>query len=206
MWVTRLNDAAPVRNARISVRDCFGNLHWQGRTGTDGIARIAKDLPKDDFDCHSEYSGYFVVARTDADMAFSFSAWGEGISPWRFNVPTGNYEGPYVAHAVLDRSLLRAGDTLSMKLFVRRQTGDGFALPARTALENRVSIRHLGTDREYEIPVTWNGAQHGEAAFAVPKDAALGTYQIIVHDSLAEHRQRPTAWRVRFGSNSSACR
>jgi hypothetical protein len=47
-------------------------------------------------------------------MAFSFSAWGEGISPWRFNVPTGKYEGPYIAHAVLDRSLLRAGDTLSM--------------------------------------------------------------------------------------------
>ncbi len=190
VWVTRLNDAAPVRNARITVRDCFGNLHWQGRTGADGIARIAKELPRDDFDCHSDYSGYYIVARTDADMAFSFSAWGEGISPWRFNVPTGKYEGPFIAHAVLDRSLLRAGDTLSMKLFVRQQTGDGFALPARKALENRVTIRHLGTDREYEVPVTWNGAQHGEATFAVPKDAALGTYQIFVHDTLAERRDR----------------
>jgi len=38
--------------------------------------------------------------------------------------------------------------------------------------------------------VTWDGAQHGEATFAVPKDAALGTYQIFVHDTLAERRQR----------------
>ena len=190
VWVTQLNNAAPVRNARITVRDCFGNLHWQGRTGADGVARIAKELPRDDFECHSEYSGYYIVARTDADMAFSFSAWGEGISPWRFNVPTGSYEGPYIAHAVLDRSLLRAGDTLSMKLFVRRQTGDGFALPPRAALENRVTIRHVGTDRVYEIPVTWDGSQHGESTFTIPKDAALGTYQILVHDSLAERRQR----------------
>ncbi len=190
VWVTRLNDAAPVRNARITVRDCFGNLHWQGRTGPDGIARIAKELPRDDFECKSEYSGYYIVARTDADMAFSFSAWGEGISPWRFNVPTGSYEGPYIAHAVLDRSLLRAGDTLSMKLFVRRQTGDGFALPTRSAIENRITLRHLGTDRVYEIPATWDSAQHGEATFTIPKDAALGTYQIFVHDSLAERRQR----------------
>ncbi len=190
VWVTRLNDAAPVGNARISVRDCFGKLHWQGRTGADGIARIARELPRDDFDCHSEYAGYYIVARTDKDMAFSFSAWGEGISPWRFNVPTGKYEGPYIAHAVLDRSLLRAGDTLSMKLFVRRQTGDGFALPERAALENRVILRHLGTDREYEVPMTWNGAAHGEAVFAIPKDAALGTYQIVMRDTLAERRGR----------------
>ncbi len=189
-WVTHLDDATPVRNAHISVRDCLGNLHWQGRTGADGIARIAKELPRDDFECHSEYSGYYIVARTDADMAFAFSAWGEGISPWRFNVPTGKYEGPYIAHAVLDRSLLRAGDTLSMKLFVRRQTGDGFALPARAALENRVTIRHLGTDREYEVAVTWDGAQLGEATFAVPKDAALGTYQILIRDTLSERRDR----------------
>jgi len=193
VWVTRLNDAAPVRNARVTVRDCFGNLHWQGRTDASGIARIARELPGDDFDCHSQYSGYYVIARTDADMAFSFSAWGEGISPWRFNVPTGSDDGAYVAHAVLDRSLLRAGDTLSMKLFVRQQTGDGFALPPRAALDNRVSIVHLGSERKYEVPVKWDGtpnAQHGEATFAVPRDAALGTYRIVVHDSLATRRDQ----------------
>ena len=63
-------------------------------------------------------------------MSFAFSSWGEGISPWRFNVPTGNWSGPYVAHAVLDRSLFRAGETVSMKLFVRKQTGTGFSLVA----------------------------------------------------------------------------
>ena len=123
--------------------------------------------------------------------------WGEGISPWRFNVPTGNYEGPYIAHAVLDRSLLRAGETVSMKLFVREQTGQGFALLPRAGIEDTLVIRHMGTDREYTIPVKWNegansganaGVQHGEASFAIPKEAALGTYRIFVKDSLGRRR------------------
>jgi uncharacterized protein YfaS (alpha-2-macroglobulin family) len=192
-WVTHLDDATPVANAHVSVRDCFGRLHWEGRTGADGIARIARQLPPDEFDCQSQYGGYYVIARTDGDAAFTFSVWGEGISPWRFNVPTGSYEGPYVAHAVLDRSLLRAGDTVSMKLFVREQTGKGFALPPRDGLDPVLVLRHLGSDREYSVPVKWtgtNGVQHGEASFAIPKDAALGTYRIYVKDSLGLRRDR----------------
>jgi alpha-2-macroglobulin len=190
VWVTHLDDATPAVNARVTVRDCFGNLHWEGRTDGNGVARIASELPPDDFRCESQYAGYYVIARADNDMAFSFSAWGEGISPWRFNVPTGEWDGPYIAHAVLDRTLLRAGETLSMKLFVREQTGQGFALPPREALEDSLILRHLGTDREYQVPVKWEGAQHGEATFVVPKDAALGTYRIFVKDSLAARRNR----------------
>ena len=87
---------------------------------------------------------FFVTARTSDDFAYAFSDWGEGISPWRFNVPTGNWQGPYLAHAVLDRSLVRAGETVSMKLFVRKQTGSGFALPPRAKLGDTLLIRHVG--------------------------------------------------------------
>ncbi|MEP6942615.1 MAG: alpha-2-macroglobulin family protein [Betaproteobacteria bacterium] len=206
-WVTHLDDATPAPNARVTVRDCFGHLHWEGRADGNGIARIPVQLPPDAFDCHSQYGGYYVIARADGDTAFTFSAWGEGISPWRFNVPTGNYDGPYVAHAVLDRSLLRAGETVSMKVFLREQTGQGFALAPRDRLEDTLVIRHMGTDREYSIPVRWNtggseggnnggnvsgsgarGVAHGEASFAIPKDAALGTYRIFIKDTLALRR------------------
>jgi uncharacterized protein YfaS (alpha-2-macroglobulin family) len=190
VWVTHLDDATPVANARITVRDCLGNLHWEGRTDGNGIARIAEALPADDFRCESQYGGYYVIARSGNDTAFSFSTWGEGISPWRFNVPTGKWDGPYIAHAVLDRTLLRAGETLSMKLFVREQTERGFALPSRDALEDSLIVRHVGTDRQYDVPVKWTGAQHGEASFVVPRDAALGSYRIFVKDALNARRQR----------------
>ena len=45
---------------------------------------------------------YFVTARTDDDMAYAFEL-REGIAPWRYNVPTASWDGPYVAHVRLDR-------------------------------------------------------------------------------------------------------
>ena len=187
VWVTRLSDGKPVAGARVEVRDCAGRIHWQGRSDASGIARVARALPDRASlpHCIREEREYFVVGRDGSDTAFAFSSWGEGISPWRFNVPTGKYEGPYLAHAVLDRPLFRAGETVSMKIFVRKQVGSGFALVPRDALGETLVIRHQGSAREFTVPVRWSGASHGEAAFAIPKDAQLGTYTIGVKDTLA---------------------
>ncbi|MEO8755588.1 MAG: MG2 domain-containing protein, partial [Casimicrobiaceae bacterium] len=191
VWVTQLNDAAPVANAAVMVRDCSGKTYWEGRTDAAGIARVGKALPeRDGLPLCGFAEGareYFVTAHSGDDMAFALSSWGEGIAPWRFNVPTGNYAGPYLAHAVLDRSLLRTGETVSMKVFVRQQTGAGFAIPPRAALEDKLTIRHQGSEKEYSVPIQWVAGslpQSGEAKFAVPKDAYAGTYQIFVNDSL----------------------
>ena len=202
VWVTQLNNAAPVGNADVMVRDCNGRVYFEGRTDASGIARVAKTLPDREALPHCELADtdreFFVSARTADDFAYAFSNWGEGISPWRFNVPTGSWDGPYLAHAVLDRSLVRAGETVSMKLFVREQTGAGFALPRRDGLESTLTIRHVGSEREYSVPVQWNGSgppASGEATFVVPKDAYTGTYRIFVNDTLAprsrEKQERP---------------
>src|SRR5258708_10730398 len=77
-----------------------------------------------------------------------------------------------------------------MKVFVRQQTGAGFSVVRRDAVEDKLTIRHQGSEREYEIPVKWTGVDRGEATFAIPKDAALGTYSIAMHDSLGSRRSR----------------
>jgi len=194
VWVTRLSDGKPVKNARVEVQDCGGNKFWQGTSDASGIARVNRELPGRGqlTPCGASRSRreFFVVARLADDMAYAFSDWGEGISPWRFNVPTASYEGPYVAHAVFDRSLFRAGDTASMKVFVRKKTGAGFATVARQDLDDTLLIRHQGTEREYTVPIRWTDTAHGEASFAIPKDAALGTYDVYMHDSLASAHRR----------------
>ena len=196
VWVTRLSDGKPVKNARVEVQDCGGHKYWQGTTDDSGIARVNRELPERQnitpCGASRDRREFFVVARLADDMAYVFSDWGEGISPWRFNVPTASYEGPYVAHAVFDRPLFRAGDTASMKIFVRKKTGAGFAMVARQDLGDTLMIRHQGSDREYTVPVRWTGSAHGEASFAIPKDAQLGTYAVNMHDSLAppHHRHR----------------
>ena len=88
-------------------------------------------------DCPAD-GGYFVTARkADAkggatDVAFVFSSWQKGIESWRFNVPTGRGAEPDLrAATVFDRTLLRAGETVSMKHFVRVETVDRPGAPCR---------------------------------------------------------------------------
>ena len=40
VWVTQLDDATPVANAAVAVRDCGGKTYWEGRTDAAGIARV----------------------------------------------------------------------------------------------------------------------------------------------------------------------
>jgi hypothetical protein len=81
-------------------------------------------------------SAYFVSARhTGADgvedMAFTWSDWQRGIEPWRFNVPTSSEARPDErAHTMFDRTLLRAGETVSMKHCCALKP-QGFACPPR---------------------------------------------------------------------------
>lgn len=196
VWVTRLADGKPAKNASVDVRNCDGEIFWRGKSDASGIARINAELPDREElpSCPGGERDFFVTARLGDDMSFAFSSWGEGISPWRFNVPTGNWNGPYVAHAVLDRTLFRAGETVSMKVFLRQLIGEGFSLVPRDALQDTLTITHQGSEREYEVPVHWaklgDRADHGEATFAIPGDAALGTYIIAMHDSLGSRHSR----------------
>ncbi len=186
VWVTRLSDGEPVRNARVEVRDCAGVSYWQGATDPAGIARIARELPQRARlpACNKYEREYFVTARVDGDMAFALSSWGEGIGPWRFDVPTGNEGGDILVHAVVDRPLFRAGESASMKIFVRKPTAAGFALVPAAALGDTLTIRHIGSEREYAVPVHWRDAASGDATFDIPRDAALGTYEISILDTL----------------------
>ncbi len=187
VWVTHLDDATPAANADVDVLDCTGRAYWRGRTDAQGIARIDRALPDTSTlpKCNTDgRRAYFVAAQGDDDMAFAYSDWDEGIAPWRFNVPTADASTSTVAHAVMDRTLLRAGDTLGIKVFVRRQTGAGFALPGAEMLDGTLVLRHQGSDRHFDVPVAWTGARYGTASFAIPRDAPLGTYDVAIRDRL----------------------
>jgi hypothetical protein len=199
VWVTALSDGKPVKNAQINVRDCAGHSYWKGVSDDSGIARIDRALPARQAlpKCNaSERREYFVTARIGSDLAFAFSDWGEGISPWRFNVPTRNYEGPFVASAVLDRSLVRAGETVSMKIFVRRQTSQGFAFVPRPPLADTLQIRHRGSERKYTVPC----AMARDAEWRGDLRRAAGCAGWNVRDSGSRYA------RVRFARTAGAAR
>ena len=179
VWVTRLSTGEPVKDAAVTVRTAAGKPLWEGRTGTDGIAWIRQELADGDRprDCWP-FCGLFVTARTKEDMTFLFSDWDDGIEPWRFRLPRAYNYDPTIAHTVFDRTLLRAGETVSMKHFLRRHGMEGIFLPGMRALPKAVVIEHEGSDQRYEFSLSWSEGAIAETSWEIPREAKLGRYGV----------------------------
>ncbi|MFB3885646.1 MAG: alpha-2-macroglobulin [Thermodesulfobacteriota bacterium] len=197
VWVTTLDTGDPVKDARVIMKDCQEKTVWQGRTDANGIARIEQPLPSDLPHCrydidHHDYpqmgalsslgGGLFVIAQTSDDMAFVHSGWDDGIEPWRFQLPWSSYKGPYIAHTVSDRTLLRAGETVHMKHIFREHTMKGFSVPVKDRLPRFALIYHYGSEERYEFPLKWDANGIAETEWAIPKEAKLGTYGISLSE------------------------
>ena len=194
VWITTLDKAEPVKDAAVSIRDCQGKIYWEGKTDASGIAAVLTELPDDDKLPHCrDYTmrGYYVFAKTADDMTFVRSTWSEGIETWRFNLPQAEYRGPVIAHTILDRSLLRAGETVSMKHIIRKHTMAGFA-PA-PVFPKAVLIQHQGSDQRYEFPLAWDPSGIAETSWKIPKDAKLGTYAITLLKNASGKAKQRTA-------------
>ncbi|WP_354442460.1 alpha-2-macroglobulin family protein [Ottowia thiooxydans] len=198
-WVTSLDKGLPVAGATVRVSDCGGRELAKATTDAQGIARfkgLSPEAPvcKTDDEDYSDYSrGYFVSARTTRDnvddLAFTWSTWQKGIEPWRFNVPTNTDARPDErAHTVFDRTLLRAGETVSMKHILRTETSAGFGLPKDSP--DTLVVTHVGSGQEYTQPIAWRntktGGRSAETSFAIPQAAKLGVYQVELRQNARE--------------------
>jgi alpha-2-macroglobulin len=174
VWVTRLDNAKPVSGAEVRVSTCDGMLLWQGKTDRQGRANIAQAL-EDSY--RKSCYGHLVTARKDDDLSFMFSQWDDGLSPWQFNLGGGESAGPVLAHTVFDRPLFRAGETVSMKHFVRLHTGKGLRLPER--LPDQITLTHQGSGESETRAVRWANAA-GTSSWVIPREAKLGNYVVTM--------------------------
>jgi len=188
-WVTTLDKGQPVANANVRVSDCRGREVASASTNAQGIATLTGISPVAP-SCNTEnnYSqAYFVSARAlqagVQDMAFTWSDWYRGIEPWRFNLPTSRDPNPDErAHTIFDRTLLRAGETVSMKHVLRTETSAGFGLPP--AQPDTLVVTHVGSGQQYTQPLVWRktatGGLSAENSFAIPPAAKLGFYEVAL--------------------------
>nr|WP_315490209.1 MG2 domain-containing protein [uncultured Rhodoferax sp.] len=206
-WVTTLDKGAPVANAQVRVSDCRGNEVGSAKTNAQGIANLTGISPQAP-NCSGDGSythAYFVSARapqpagdgkgTVEDMAFTWSDWNRGIEPWRFNVPTSREVRPDErAHTIFDRTLFRAGETVSMKHILRTETSQGFGLT--TVQPESLAITHVGSGQQYTQELGWRktgtGGQSAESTFAIPPAAKLGVYQVELRGSNGDSRSFST--------------
>jgi uncharacterized protein YfaS (alpha-2-macroglobulin family) len=204
-WVTTLDKGTPVANARVRVSDCRGREVANATTNAQGIASFSGISPTAPT-CNSDNSysqAYFVSARaTNAgvdDMAFTWSDWNKGIEPWRFNVPTSQAPRPDErAHTIFDRTLLRAGETVSMKHILRTETSAGFGLTKAQPVT--LVVTHVGSGQQYTQALSWRktatGGQSAESSFAIPSGAKLGVYEVELRGASNERSFSTGQFRV----------
>lgn len=200
VWVTELETGRPVKGADVKIADCNGTVLWSGHTDGRGLALVPQidainhppscdtgnAQPGAKYDTEQVTalqnlsSGVLVTARRGEDFSFVHSSWKFGIENWRFHVLTAWEETPYVAHTVFDRTLLRSGETIHMKHFIRTLTLDGFGLPEASMLPDTVSLQFSGSDQHYDFPLTWGADRTAETDWTIPRDAKLGEYDVMM--------------------------
>lgn len=199
-WVTSLDKGQPVANARVQVSDCQGQVVARATTDANGIAQLPKVGPDAPLCAHGEDGdgdyrrAWFISARATGadqveDLAFTWSDWQRGIEPWRFNLPTSRDAMPDArAHTVLDRTLLRAGETVGMKHLLRSESSQGFGLPAQTP--DTLVITHTGSGQRFAQALVWRktatGGLSADSTWQVPPGAKLGQYDIVLQTGEGE--------------------
>jgi hypothetical protein len=186
------------------------------------MARIERGFETTDGDAREKClsrEGWFVTARASGpggdDLAFVFSDWARGIEPWRFNLPQSHEtRADLRTHTVFDRTLLRAGETVAMKHFLREETERGLALPATSRLPTAVLLTHRGSGAEVLLPLAWpRGARasesqwdseaaawprRGAAAGESARAASAWAFRVPLVDWLVEPTPVPVAPRAGF--------
>ncbi|MDF3819411.1 MG2 domain-containing protein [Leptospira sp. 96542] len=181
VWVTSLDKGLPEPDVQVKILDCKGNLRAAGITGKNGTMLFGninfKDVPYCGY--YELGSGLTVFAQKNDDISFTSSQWNNGIESWRFQLPqtTAGY-GSELQTIVLDRTLLKKGETLHLKHFRRSFGNLGLNPSDPNQYPKTVVIRHEGSGETYDKNLVWSFPGHTESDFKIPNTAKHGLYSV----------------------------
>jgi uncharacterized protein YfaS (alpha-2-macroglobulin family) len=191
--VSRLDTAAPVAGAKVSIRTMDNKVFWTGTTDANGIAiapntdlRLARHAKNEQGEEVEERSWealsgihFVVTAEKDGDTAYVASDWNEGIGPWDFGSSFELNEAEPLLRGTIftDRGVYKPGEEVHAKVVLRSDTPKGMQLlPAGTVVNVAVTDSH--SQEVDKRTVTLNGWSSAEWTWTVPADSVLGDYTI----------------------------
>lgn len=193
--VTRLDNAAPVAGANVTIRTTDNKVFWSGVTDANGLAiaaptnlRVTKKQKKEgDNEPEGEWANawealdpyhFFVFAEKDGDVAYAASNWTEGITPWDFDLPFNISESQPLLRGTIftDRGVYKLGEEVHAKAVLRSDTPNGMQLlSAGTKVDVTLTdSRDQQVDKRTVSLSEWSS---GEWTVKIPPDAPLGTYR-----------------------------
>ncbi len=198
VFVTRLDSAAPVAGAKVSIVSRDNSLYWSGTTSADGVAtgpgiphRERRYSEEEDY-AEWERPEFLVLAEKDGDLAYVANNWNEGIEPWEFGTSFNRNEAePMLRGTVFsDRGVYRLGEEIHFKAILRQNTANGIRI-LREGTPVSISLRDSQHRLVDERTVRINEWSSAEWTLTLPTDGALGSYS--VRAVLESDRPKPKA-------------
>jgi alpha-2-macroglobulin len=192
LFVTRLDTAAPVPGANVSLVQRDGTAVWTGTTGADGIVIAPRTRLRDPRNWSA--FAFIAMAEKDGDVAYVGSDWNEGILPWEFGASLDLEEAdPLLRGTVFtDRGVYKLGEEVHFKAIVRSNTPGGVRLlPEGTPVS--ISVRDSRNKLVDRRLVTLNAWSTAEWTLTVPAEGPLGSY--FVRAILESDREKSVAAR-----------
>ncbi len=195
VFVTRLDNGAPVGGANVSIIRLDNTVAWSGRTDEHGIAIAPQLRLRGRQGWWARDLRFLVTAEKDGDIAYVGSDWNEGIEPFEFATPYDLSEAQPVLRGTVfpDRGVYKLGEEIHVKAILRRDTPSGIELvPDATPVY--VAVRDSHDKLVDRRTVTTNGWSSTEWTLRLPATGALGNYQILVtldKNAFEERTPRP---------------
>ncbi|MEW5827023.1 MAG: Ig-like domain-containing protein [Candidatus Bipolaricaulota bacterium] len=168
VWATDLESGQPVPGLILWAMNADGEPLDVDVTDSRGLSRFPGASSTD-------WRGLTILARSPFTLADS--GWSDGISPWDFGTFTETApEGR--AYLDTDRLIYRTGQTVYFRALLRDEDDATYGLPTRE--EARITLTDPAWNTVYDeaLPIDASGEVADE--FALPEDAALGTYRLRV--------------------------
>ncbi len=177
--VTRLDDAAPVPNLPVQVRDDANRVVWTGRTRDDGTVALpgwdAVGAPR-----RYEWDNprLWLFAGDEAAAAFVHSDWGTGIEPYEFGIPYDWNPDPAEPRGFIftDKGLYKGGDTVRLKGIVRHKKMGNWVVPGQR--DGRLEVRDSRDEELVSAPLRLSANGSFDFSVSLPEDAPTGYYSV----------------------------
>ena len=196
IFVTRLDNGAPVPGAQVSIVRPDNSTHWRGTTGNDGLA-VAPSTPLRDPDNYWEFS-FIVIAEKDGDVAYVGSDWNENMSPWMFGTGFNLGESTPLLRGTIftDRGVYKLGEQVQFKAILRHNAPDGVRMiPAGTPV--LISVRDAQNRVVDERTIRVSNWSSAEWTMTLPADGVLGNYSLRAILESERPKPRPVDARRR---------
>jgi uncharacterized protein YfaS (alpha-2-macroglobulin family) len=174
IWATSFDKGEPVSGLDVSVENTDGKEVYSGKTDKNGLVMfdVSGDKNLDNY----QLNNYTIIGKSGEDFNIVHSSWGEGVTPWNFDIDFSPTQSEYYIYSYTDRPIYRPGHTVYFKGLVRRDTDARFKLPEGQKVD--VTVTDSNGEKVYEKSLDLNSNGTFNDSLNLSENARTGNYTI----------------------------